>query len=42
MSRYDDRNIAAIEVIYRPQQATISATLQQQSDIKIVGHLPMR
>jgi hypothetical protein len=40
MSRYGNRNIATIEAIYKPQQATFSATLQQQSDIKIVGHLP--
>jgi len=40
MSRYENRNIAALEAIYKPQQATFSATLQQQSDIKISGHLP--
>jgi hypothetical protein len=40
MSRHDDRNIATIEAIYKPQQATFSATLEQQSDIKIGGQLP--
>jgi len=40
MSRYGNRNIAAMEAIYKPQQATFSATLEQQFDIKISGQLP--